>query len=153
MSSDRAQKAPSETPRGQTCRHCFSPLHHQKTKICPQCGRDQRRLFHIVKAVNLVSVGLLILAAMQFYEARQERIKAEEATTRIVKMEGDFKRVAKAFVENNLISSEVRLTWAESNSSPRLQRFDKNVDELARFIEPDDSKRKQWIESALSNEK
>jgi hypothetical protein len=98
-------------------------------------------------------VGLLILAAMQFYEARQERIKAEEATTRIVKMEGDFKRVVKAFVENNLISSEVRLTWAESNSSPRLQRFDKNVDELARFIEPDDSKRKQWIESALSNEK
>ena len=126
------------------CKHCRSQLREPGASVCAVCGRDQLWVWSYFTAINLISLGLLILASMQFIEARQERIKAEDVSNRVIQMEGDFKRVVKGFVENNLISSKVRLTFGEGDSN-RLRLFDDNVDELAKFIEPNDRDRKSVV--------
>ena len=75
----------------------------EKAKVCPHCHYHQNRLINYLTYLNLVptliSIGLLILAFLQFSAAQQEGIKAAEASQQARQASKDILEVSRAVID------------------------------------------------------
>ena len=77
---DENKKKPERKKAKQViCRHCAKSIEKTAT-VCHHCGLHQNILISYIDRLGvLLSVLLVLLAYLQFYEARNERVKAETA--------------------------------------------------------------------------
>jgi len=63
------------------CRYCLAPI-PSLAKVCQHCHRHQNWLFNHFRVDHvglLIALLIVLLSYLQFYEARRERLKADEA--------------------------------------------------------------------------
>jgi hypothetical protein len=96
------------------CRFCHE-LISQQARVCPHCGRPQSAWkIHHLELTSLVSavvaLGLLVLGAFQYHEAKKDRIKADEAFRRATNAANSIENlVAKQTAE----STKINTTFSE----------------------------------------
>jgi len=125
----RDQGVPPAKAEHYVCRYCRMEI-NECARICHHCQSNQNILIaNLDRFALIISMGLLILAFMQFDEARNDRISAEKALNQaeqarigIEKMDIHFKSAIKAFAENNYIIAHQYVTWHSTKSSSRWGR-------------------------------
>jgi hypothetical protein len=115
-------------------------------KVCYHCQKHQKLVLAYFDRISIIiSIALLILAFMQFREARNDRISAEEALRQTQIVEKALRTAIKAFVENNYIIRKQYVTWGSTSEANKL--FENNINSLAVFAIPDDESRTKWMDS------
>jgi len=87
------------------CFYCNQPI-ASKAKVCHHCGYRQTRVFNLFRFTNLISIGLLLAALWQSYEARRQSTNATEANTKaksalvkVLQVRKDVIDISKAVIE------------------------------------------------------
>ncbi len=145
------------TSKEKECKYCKSQMKTDAT-VCSTCHRNQKPIKDIVYPPNfiiiislIISLGLLVLAYMQFYEAKKEREEASTALNQalIAKEEVertalDLRKTLKLVVENSFIQAQSGIGLIMGADPEAKKRLEKNLNELSKFVEPDSLSNKKW---------
>lgn len=102
------------------CRYCFKKI-EQMASVCHYCGRDQNRFSKNFNNIAvIIAIVMMFIAFAQLKEARQERIKAEEAKKIAVasaeenrELQENLKNYSATLVKLILFESSLRSRWGD----------------------------------------
>lgn len=136
------------------CRMCNHEIDHD-AKICKQCGSDQRLFFRFIKVTglaNIVSIIVLILAVIQYYDAKNEKVMAQIANesaqiaqTKVDSLRNRIEILTKLNAEISYISTH-RFEILASGAIIYPEIFSNKIDSLMQIIEPNRDKQEKWLE-------
>ncbi len=155
------------------CRYCKQPV-ADCASVCHKCGKRQNRLLDWFQFDNFsvfISLVLVILAYLQFKEAREERIKAQTAVREATSARDTAQSVARrvqglqeGLREHALSAASMSYLQLQAsaanivsmNNPELLKRTDKARDELYKEINtlialaiPDEKERQQYSKTLM----
>jgi hypothetical protein len=136
------------------CKMCKCDIDN-KAKLCNHCGSDQRYIYRFVKdtgLINIVSIVVLVLAYIQYNNAKKEKVLAQEAKISaqvalhsIDSLGNRIEKLTKLNTEISYISTH-RYTITVDGGIMYPEIFSNKLDSLMQIIEPDRDKQQKWKE-------
>jgi len=153
------------------CRHCKLVI-DREASVCPHCQKHQGTVWVIFDKIGVVgALILIIIACLQFVEARQQRIEAQKAVAEAKEARSQAQdAAAQAQQTANLIKkteqelrqlglslskiSYLQLAWKGNFAKENQIGTNEIVAELNRAIKrsmPDNEKRDKWLRENVND--
>src|SRR5688500_824455 len=117
-------------PKNKKCRYCLQDI-PTIASVCSRCVRDQNPFFNHLKVDHIgliIALIMMVLAYLQFDEAKKERTKASEALERAQRAN------ARADILEGVVKEgEQKLLTIKSITNEILRRADKAEQATARL--------------------
>lgn len=157
MKINKDSESDLDSKQERPCRYCLESI-NVKAKVCHHCNRHQSRIWENMgysnTVLSIITIFLVILAFLQFSEARKDRIEANEALLKATEAEQNVIQLRDILHEE--ILSLIRMTAMqleirnELGDSQRLRKageeISKEVNMLLFYIIPDEAERKKWLQ-------
>lgn len=137
------------------CKMCSSEI-NDNSKICKHCGSDQRWIYRFLRTtglINIVAVVVLLLTFIQYHNARNEKILAQEAQKsaenalyQVRELRDETFSITKLSTELTYLQSYKYTVYA-SGGIVYPDKFYNDLDSLFELIEPNVIEREKWKES------
>ncbi len=143
------------------CKHCKEAIQGD-AEICKHCNRHQGKIWslvnHISNTAGVVTILLFIVSLFQYYDSRQERIKAQEAMDTATKLYNRVDSLNRKLnstiqfvnkttllaIQNSLIQANNPLLAMTPRTRLSLIRYETNVNGLVELLIPDSVARRRW---------